>query len=127
MVKMKTKGGDEMRKIADVALFGIILITVSLLILAPSKVSEKVVANNNIFSEAAPSISTPVFTDSQVANSTMPQNSLSDLGTQRSEFTQSEKLLPLPSPLTVFVLIIGLVALFGLILSLCLRKRRKRN
>jgi multisubunit Na+/H+ antiporter MnhC subunit len=116
-----------MKKITAAALLSIILITAALLILAPNKAAEKTVVDENVINKTALSASASVPTHSPTANSSQTQQPTSMQAPQQPYSTQYEKALPLPSPFIVAVFIIGLVAVFGLILSLCLRKRSKRE
>jgi hypothetical protein len=116
-----------MKKIAVVALLGIILVTSSLLICAPNKAAEKTIVGKNINNKNSLSASTSVPTGSSEANSSQTQQPTSAQGPQESQLTNFEEALPLPSPFFVAVFIVGLVAVFGLILSLFLRKRGKRE
>lgn len=73
---------------------------------------------------ASPSPSSTINpTQSAIPNSTQLQQPSSQQGTQQAQPTQSEKPQPLPSPFIIAALIIVVVAVFGTILSLCLRKR----
>jgi multisubunit Na+/H+ antiporter MnhC subunit len=116
-----------MKKITATALLSIILIPAALLILAPNKAAEKTVVDENVINKTALSASTSVPTHSPTANSSQSQQPTSMQGTQQPQSTHQEEALPLPSPFIVATFIIGLVAVFGLILSLCLRRRSKRG
>ena len=116
-----------MKKITIAAMISVILVTVSLLFLAPNKANEKTVVDANVTNKSALNVSQSVPTDSPSANSSQTQQPTSVEGLEQPQSTQSEKVLPLPSPFMAAVFIIGLVAVFGMILSLCLRKRCKRK
>jgi len=122
-----TKTVRKMKKITATALFSIILITTTLLICAPNKAAEKTVVDENVINKTAFSALTSVPTHSPTANSSQTQQPTSMQVPQQPQSTQYEKALPLPSPFIVAIFIIGLVAVFGLILSLFLRKRSKRE
>jgi hypothetical protein len=127
LIKPATKNSEKMKKSAAAALLSITLVTVFLLILAPDKTPEKIVVEENVVNKAALSTSTLVPASSPTTNSSQTQRPTSVQGQQQSQSTLREKALPLPSPFIVAVFIIGLVAVFGLVLSLFLRKRSKRK
>ena len=116
-----------MKKITATALFGIILLTVALLILAPEKATEKNVVDKKVINIDATSVPTSALTNAQTVNSSQTQNATSVQVPQQPISTHYEEVLPLPSPFIVAVLIIGSVAISGLIFSLSLRKRSKRG
>jgi hypothetical protein len=116
-----------MKKIAAASMLSVILVAAALLICAPNKAPEKIVVNENVNNKAALSASTTVPTQSPTANSSQTQQPTSTTGSKQPQSTPHEEGLPLPSPFIVAVFIIGLVAVSGLILSLCLRKRGKRE
>jgi hypothetical protein len=111
-----------MKKIAVAALFSIVFLTFSLLILAPNKAAEKTVVNDNLSNKTAlEGSSFPVPTGNLNGNSSQSQEPILNELVQLNSSNYNNT-LPMPSPLIVMVFIIGSVALFGLILSLCLRK-----
>jgi hypothetical protein len=111
-----------MRKITAASFLGIILITITLLGLAPGKPAEKTFLDQNVINIAALPASTSVPTPSPNINSTNTQQEPTP-----PQSTNYDAVLPLPSPFIVAVFIVGLVAAFGSILSLCLRKRRNKH
>jgi len=116
-----------MKKIAVAALLSIAFLTVSLLILAPNKATEKTIVNDNVTNKtASQDSSSTVSTGSPTANSSQSQQITSKEGIQLNS-SYYDKALPMPSPFIVVVVIIGSVATFGLILSLCLRKWNRRE
>jgi hypothetical protein len=116
-----------MKKIAVATMLNVILVTAVLLILAPNKVTEKTVVDANVTDKSALQVSQSVPTHGQKGNSSQTQQQTSVEGLLQSQSSNCEKALPLFSPFTAAVFIVGLVAVFGLILSLCLRKRSKRK
>jgi hypothetical protein len=127
LIKPANKTSEKMKRTAAVALLSITLVTVALLILAPNKATDVTVVDENVINKAALSASASVPTGSPTANSSQTQQPTSVQGQQQPQSTLPEKALPSPSPLIVAIFIISLVAVFGLILSLCLRKRSKRG
>jgi len=114
-----------MKKITIAAILSVILVTVSLLILAPNKATEKTVVDENVTNKTALQVSPSIPTHSPKANSSQMQQPTLVKGLQQPQSTHYEKALPLVSPFIAAVFIIGLVALFGMILSLCFRKHSK--
>jgi multisubunit Na+/H+ antiporter MnhC subunit len=68
-----------------------------------------------------PANSTSNPTNSPASNATQSQQPTS----QQPQSTPTGRPSPLPSPFIIAVFIVALVAVFGMILSLCLRKRGK--
>ncbi len=114
-----------MKKITAAAMLSIILVTAALLIFAPNKTAEKTIVYDSMNNKTALQVSPSVPTSSPTANLSQTQQPTSIEGLQKIQLSHNEKALPLPSPFVVAVFIIGSVAVFGLILSLCLRKRNK--
>lgn len=116
-----------MKKIVAASLLTIILITAALLICAPNKAADQTVVDENVINKTVLSASTSTPSDSPTENSSQTQQPTSMQGTHQPQSTHYEDVLPLPSPFIVALFIIGLVAVSGLILSLCLRKRAGRK
>lgn len=116
-----------MKKIAVATILSVILVTAALLILAPNKVTEKTVVDSNVTDKSALQVSQSVPTYGPKGNSSQTQQLTSVEWLFQSQSSHCEKALPLFSPFTAAVFIVGLVAVLGLILSLCLRKRSKRK
>jgi hypothetical protein len=123
--KSANKTVRKMKKTTAASMLSIILIAVALLIFAPNKAPEKTVVDENVINKVALSASTSVPTQSPTENVSQTQQPTSMAGSQKPQSTYHEETLPLPSPFIVAVFIIRLVAVSGLILSLCLRKRSK--
>ena len=96
-----------MRKIAVVAMLSVILVTASLLILAPNKVTEKTVVDANVTNKSALQVSQSVPTHGPNVNSSQTQQQTFVEGLLQSQSSHCEKALPLFSPFTAAVFIIG--------------------
>ena len=70
---------------------------------------------------------TPTPTPSPTPNASSVQQPTSQQDSQQSQPTEIQEPQPLPSPLIIAALIIASVAVFGIILSLCLRKRNRKQ
>jgi hypothetical protein len=115
-----------MKKVTLSALVSIMLLTGALLALAPNKPAEKIVLNENVGNKTALVVSTTAPTNNSKTNSSLSPTP-TNIEKQMSESPHNEQILPIPSSFVVAVLIISLVEVFGLILSLSLRKRGIRE
>lgn len=116
-----------MKKIVLAGMLSVILVTAALLFLAPNKDTVKTFVDVNTNNKTALQVTPSVPTHNPTENSSQTQQPTSVEGLQKIQSSHYENALPLPSPFMVALFIIGSVSLFGLILSLCLRKRNKKT
>jgi hypothetical protein len=116
-----------MRKITATMLV-LILVAVICLTLTTAKVFP---GNNAFYQQTSTlrtlSVSTPNPIDSPTVNSLQSQQTAFLKGTHQPQQTINEESSSLPSPFIIAGFIVALVAVFGLILSMSLRKRAKRS
>jgi multisubunit Na+/H+ antiporter MnhC subunit len=105
----------------------LLLVTASCLTLSSSvkAISRTITVPEETRTTSSPAKQTPNTTPTP--NSSQPLQPTSQQGTQQPQPTPTVKPSPFPSAFVIAASIVALVAVFGAILSLCLRKRNRRE
>lgn len=119
-----------MKKVITITIVFVLTIASMLMLTLPSKAVFKNIVVPGNYLEIQNSVNavltlTPIQTPIAITNSSDSQGPTSQQELQHSQPAMNEKSSQLPSTFTIVATIVSLVAIFGTILSLCLRRRSK--
>jgi hypothetical protein len=116
----------EMKKVITITLAFVLTLASLLTLTLPGKVPSKNIAVPGNYLEMQSSTNAvPTSAPNAITNSSQPQKPTSQQESQHSQPAITEKTAQFPSTFTIVATIVSLVAVFGTILSLCLRRRNK--